>query len=217
LPVDLLAVANRLVENDEAPAAWQYLSRYAGTAQDPSPELDQAWFTIFSAGLADAYVRVGVELARQQQFSDAENSLQAALHCQADHWDALAALASLHSQRGRKAEALANFERMLALRPRDAVVANNVAWILATNVDEKLRDPQRALELAETVCRETNRRVPTALDTLAAAYAANGRFEDAASTANEALKLLGTSGSPPAVEALRRRLDSYNRREAVRE
>ncbi len=79
--------------------------------------------------------------------------------------------------------------------PTDLTLANRLAWMLATAPDDGERRPAESVALAESVCRSTNRTVPQALDTLAAAYAAAGRFEEAVATAREALQLARSSGT----------------------
>lgn len=63
-----------------------------------------------------------------------------------------------------------------------------LAWLLATAEDPKVRDPDRAIELA----REAVASSPSAswLDTLAAALATSGRFEDAIAVQQQALAIL---------------------------
>ncbi|HJX33895.1 MAG TPA: hypothetical protein VJ373_01840, partial [Desulfatiglandales bacterium] len=60
-------------------------------------------------------------------------------------------------------------------------------WLLVTVPDEGLRDPKRALLLAErAVAIEKS---PTYLDTLAETYYANGSVQKAIETINEAIAL----------------------------
>ena len=65
--------------------------------------------------------------------------------------------------------------------------AHVAAWIYATTRHEALRDPHRALMLAESAVSE--RRDVDTLDTLAAAQAAQGDFEGAVATQRLALRL----------------------------
>ncbi|GAH67769.1 unnamed protein product, partial [marine sediment metagenome] len=60
---------------------------------------------------------------------------------------------------------------------------NNLAWLLATAPQADLRDGARALPLAKGVCESTGYNNPRFLDTLAAAYAETGQFEEAIQTA----------------------------------
>ena len=53
---------------------------------------------------------------------------------------------------------------------------NNLAWILATHPDDALRDGKEALRLARTLPVKTE---ATYADTLAAALAETGAFEEA--------------------------------------
>jgi cytochrome c-type biogenesis protein CcmH/NrfG len=85
--------------------------------------------------------------------------------------------------------------------PGRTEVANNLAWILATASDPSLRAPAEALELAQRAARSNAE--PSVLDTLAAAYAALGRYGEAASTQSRALAAL-----PPGASPLRADLES---------
>jgi serine/threonine protein kinase/Flp pilus assembly protein TadD len=70
---------------------------------------------------------------------------------------------------------------------------NEHAWQLATDPDAKFRDGAWAVALAEKAVAVTNRKDPTILDTLAAAYAEAGRFIDAARVQQEAIALAPNS------------------------
>ena len=76
------------------------------------------------------------------------------------------------------------YERILALDPDRPVSLNNLAWLLATSDDPRLRDTKRALVLAKkAVALEHS---PVYLDTLAEAYYVNGYREEAVQTMKEA-------------------------------
>ena len=75
--------------------------------------------------------------------------------------------------------------------------ANNLAWIYATAPDETLRQPAEAIALAERVCRSidpADPMYPAYLDTLAASYAAAGRFDMAVETIEKAIELARSRG-----------------------
>jgi len=67
---------------------------------------------------------------------------------------------------------------------------NNAAWRLATCGEPGLRDGARALELAQAAVVATARTNASFLDTLAAAYAETGQFQQAVATQQEAMGLL---------------------------
>ncbi len=71
---------------------------------------------------------------------------------------------------GREKEALKWYEKALLERPSPEI-KNNVAWILVTAKDKKLRDYKRALRLAREATAE--KPLATHLDTLAEAWFAN--------------------------------------------
>ena len=214
-PIDLLAIPNRLLEDDDPEPAFAYLRRHIGTPRQPMADVPSSWFYLFREALAGCYHDVGIGLASRQQHSQGAEALNIALKIAPNRWDTLAALASLYDQRREPRQMLAIFEQMLRLRPRDMSVANNVAWMLATSPDDSVRDPQRALQLAQAVCRATGNRIPTTLDTLAAAYAALGQFAEAERTVAQALQLPGQT--PDAKLKLQRRLEAYQRGEAYRD
>ncbi len=89
--------------------------------------------------------------------------------------------------RGRYAEAQSAWEAALALKPDTPAVLNNLAWLLATCEEAGLRNPARALELAERAAAiESSSYI---LDTLAESYHVNGRHAEAVAAARQALRL----------------------------
>lgn len=93
------------------------------------------------------------------------------------------------SQQGQPAEAVNHFNIALKIQPDSPAALNQLAWILATNPDSKLRDGKRAVELALRACKLTENKQADALTTLAAAYAEAGDFPSAIATAQKARAL----------------------------
>ena len=60
-------------------------------------------------------------------------------------------------------------------------VANNLTWLLATHVDESIRNPDVAFEYAKEIEKRDDLPDPC-FDTIAVAYAAVGRFDEALKT-----------------------------------
>jgi tetratricopeptide (TPR) repeat protein len=100
---------------------------------------------------------------------------------------ALIRLARVSRRLNKWEEAIDIYERGLLLEEPDAGTLNNYAWFLVTLPDEELRNPKRAIELAEKAV--TKERTPAYLDTLAEAYYLNGSIQKAIDTINEAISL----------------------------
>jgi tetratricopeptide (TPR) repeat protein len=101
-------------------------------------------------------------------------------------------LGGLLSSTGQYGQALKHLEAAFAASPEDVSVANNLAWVLATSPETTHRDGPRAVRLAERVCKATAYKSPPLLDTLAAAYAEVGQFDQAVRTTLQAIEIVRT-------------------------
>ena len=97
----------------------------------------------------------------------------------------------------------------LELEPESAEAANILAWLLATSPDGKLRNAKEAVERAEKANELTHHGDSAMIDTLAAAYAEAGRFDDARKWIAEAIKLAQAANRPAEVEAYQTRQKLY--------
>ena len=118
---------------------------------------------------------------------------------------------------GRLTEAIRQYEQALRIKPDYVEAQNNLAWLLATLTPAEGGDPVRAVALARQVCEITNNRVTAYLDTLAAAHAAAGRFNDAMTTAQRAIELAGSTGQSELVGEIQARLQLYRGGRAYRQ
>ena len=114
---------------------------------------------------------------------------------------------------GKHAEAIADYERALKLRPNDSGLLNNFAWVLATSPDDSLRNGKRALEMALKACELTQYKEAHILSTLGAAYAELGDFETAKKWSAKAIEL----GRADQKDQLRKELESYQQQKPFRE
>jgi hypothetical protein len=79
---------------------------------------------------------------------------------------------------------------------RRAVKQIHLAWALATSPEPAARNGPLAVKLAEEACQVTQFRQTPMVETLAAAYAEAGRFDEAIRAAELACKLAAQSGDP---------------------
>jgi tetratricopeptide (TPR) repeat protein len=111
--------------------------------------------------------------------------------------------------------AVKDVEEAVKQDEKNAIAHNQLAWLLATCPDADVRDGRRAVKHAEKAVEMTERKVGGILDTLAAAYAEAGRFDDAVRTQQEAVndrEFLLTNGN-----AVTERIDLYRQKKAYRE
>lgn len=119
-------------------------------------------------------------------------------------------LGQLLANSGQDSEALLHFEELLRRDDRQPEVLAETARFLATAKDPAVRNPARAVELAERACRLTERRDVAPLRALAVAYAARGRTYLAVKTAEQALDLARKSGSAEQIAEMEREMEKYS-------
>jgi tetratricopeptide (TPR) repeat protein len=103
------------------------------------------------------------------------------------------------------------------LRPDWAEPFNALAWILAMDDHAQVRDSAEAIRLAERAAALTAREQPGILNTLAAAYAEAGRFDEATNVATQALELARKSGRTNLVAQMQFALDRYQQHRPLRQ
>jgi tetratricopeptide (TPR) repeat protein len=118
-------------------------------------------------------------------------------------------------QEGRRAQ-LAILEQGAASCDTEPKLQNDLAFVLATAIDPELRDAARAVTLAEQAVAALGDN-PLVLDTVAAAYASDGRMEDALATARRALSIAERDPRPAVIRILREHLARLEAGEPIRE
>ncbi len=148
---------------------------------------------------------------KRGHFRGAVRLYRRALKLQPDYVAARTNLALALARTGDHAGAVGQLERLLADDPDSAKALAALARVLATSDDPEVRDPERAVQLAERACERTNRTSAMALGSLATAYAADGRVPEAIAAAEEALEVAEAAGEEARARRLRRRLNRYHR------
>lgn len=130
-----------------------------------------------------------------------------------ENWMALRSRGDAYLSTARQADAIADFEAALKLKADSDGLLNNLAWVLATSPDDKLRDGKRAIELATKACELTEYKAAHILSTLASGYAETGDWENALKWSTKAVEL----GKETDVEQLKQELKSYEQKKPWRE
>jgi hypothetical protein len=147
-----------------------------------------AWF---ENGYTDAKLKYSIKFNRKE---DADDSLCVCTWFAMGYGDAELKQASYLESRGRDSEAIDHYRIVLGLEPYLNTNINNhvmllvaahsnLAWLLATSPDPHLRNGDEALRLSERACQLTQQPTAFLIETLAAAYAEDGRLNDAVAAA----------------------------------
>lgn len=163
---------------------------------------------------ADALLGLGTDLPRVGRAADAVEPLRRAVVLRPGDARGHKRLAAVLSELGRSREAIAVLRIAMERLPADASIAERLAWTLATCPDERHRDPAEAERLARDVVARSGGEVPQALDTLAAALAAGGKFTEAIAAATEARDLAAKTGRADLVADIELHLAAYRRGQA---
>ena len=155
-----------------------------------------------------AYSDLGSALLQKGRLEESFARLQRALEIDPDYKAAHFNLANTLLQMGRVDEGVSHLQKVLTIDPRDTEAQKNMAWVLATSPEARIRDGAKAVELAERA-NQTESRNPIMGVTLAAAYAETGRFDDAIKTAERALQLASDSGNVALAEGIRAHIALY--------
>ncbi len=157
----------------------------------------------------NAIISLGCVSTDRGDLKQAIDYFQKALNLKPDSADAHTNLGIALQKYGRFNDAIIHIRRSLQIEPDNPVTMNNLAWLFATCPDPNYRNPSEAIRLAQQVCRATAYVNPEMLDTLAAAFASAGRFDEAVITAQKALNL-ANENNKQLFQAIKSHLDLYN-------
>jgi tetratricopeptide (TPR) repeat protein len=166
-----------------------------------------------------ALARQNLEQHRRncEQKTATEAALRQKVREQPDSAAALLDLGNWLINQRKLVEALECFRQVLRRDTNSVAALNRTAWILATHEDAALRNGAEALILAQRACQLTRQQDALSLNTLAAAYAELGQFNDATTTARQALDLATQSGQKGVVSIVQNLLKLYQAGQPYRE
>ena len=157
----------------------------------------------------DTHVNLGNVFVAQGKPQEAANHYLVALGLDPEYAQAHRALARVLHQSGQIETAIHHYGQAVRLRPEWTEPAINLALLLATTPDERLRRVDQAIALAEQACTRTDPASAVYLDTLGVCYAAGARYRDAIDTAQRAAELARAQGLDGLTAGIERRLALY--------
>ena len=164
---------------------------------------------------AAAHGSLGAMLCMTGRADEGIGHLERAVALDPEYTDAYRNLGEAYASRGRRALAAKYFALAVDAAPDNPFLLARLGWLLATSPEDSVRNAAKAVEVSERAVRLTFHRDVMSLDTLAAAYAEAGRFDDAVGTAGEAVAVAERQGDQ--VQELTARLELYRTGRKYRE
>jgi tetratricopeptide (TPR) repeat protein len=164
-----------------------------------------------------AHYNLGAVLFNQGRLEDAIAHYRKALEINPQSADAHNSLANALYRKGDIREAASQWRETLRLQPEHIAALNQLAWVLATSPEASVRNGGEAVKLAQRAGKLAGRPDPFLLNTLAAAYAEDGRFAEAVQTARMALEMAAKQKDQNLVESIKARISLYEAKSPYRE
>ncbi len=138
---------------------------------------------------AEALNHRGVVKWKQNKPEEATKDYEAALKLERGLAEPYYNLGLIAQAEENDSKAIELYEKAIEL-DRSFVPANNdLAWLLATTPDESLRNPEKALKYATRACALTKMKKANMIDTLSAALAADGQYDEAIRRIDQAIRI----------------------------
>jgi protein O-mannosyl-transferase len=223
-------LANALLHNGQVDDA---IAQFEATLEI-QPDDDQAHYNLGIAlrqkGLADeAIAQFQKAVAIRPDFAEAQNNLgnyllqkgrveeaiahlRKALEILPDYAQAHYNLGNALLQKGHLDEAIVQFKILLAKQPGAAEPRKalaGIAWRLATSPNPRLRNGNKAIELAQQTDELARGNDPMMSATLAAAFAEARRFDEAVAAARHGIELATRQNKATLVAAIQAQLKCY--------
>jgi len=159
---------------------------------------------------ADAHINLGSALLSSGYPDEATQEFKRAVESDPQSAEAHTYMGTaLYYGEGKVKEALAQWDKALALSPNLVLALSQTAHALAASPSVSDRNGGQAVKLAERAVELSKGTEPVYLDTLAMAYAESGRFEDAIETARRAEQLARKLKQSSLADSLNERIEMY--------
>ncbi|MCD6334854.1 MAG: tetratricopeptide repeat protein, partial [Candidatus Latescibacteria bacterium] len=164
----------------------------------------------------EARSNLGVALFQEGRMRESEEQFRRVLRVRPDQDKAWENLGTVLMRQDRYREAADLFQRWMRQAPDQPRAILSTAWLLAVCPDADVRNGREAVRLAEEVCRASGYRSPGALGVLAAAYAEEGRYEEAVRYAERAFEMAKAGGGNKLAHQIEAQLKLYKAHRSYR-
>ena len=161
------------------------------------------------AGLGEIFYRTG-------RYAEALENLDFALRNGMTQPQVYLNYAEVLIRLGQPEPAIANFQQALNAPPTAEDATLGLLWIRASHPDTRFRNAQQAARLAERLERSRSMEKPQVMDAVAAAYAANGDYDRAATLARDAVPKALEAQRPEMAERIEARYLRYRQQQPAR-
>jgi tetratricopeptide (TPR) repeat protein len=166
---------------------------------------------------AEAWNNLGRTEERLGDIAEAERAYRQALNASPEIARLHKDLGKLYFHQGRIAEALPLLYQAVYLNIGEYEAYGLMAWIMATSPDVEFRNGKQALIWARFLISAQGETNPMWTETLAAALAELGNFDEAVTAEKRAIELWRKQGRDDVVEAALQRLATYRQHEPFRD
>ncbi|QVL30990.1 tetratricopeptide repeat protein [Telmatocola sphagniphila] len=164
---------------------------------------------------AYAYVCRANAQAAKKDFEKALADYTKSLKIDPENSGAFASRGNCYADKKEYDKALKDFTEAIKIDPKSEYAINGEAWLLATCPEPKYRDGKKAVELAQKACELSHFKDLNLVDTLAAAFAEVGKFEEAVKWQEKAIR--NPFASDTEISEAKERLELYKMKKPYRD
>jgi Flp pilus assembly protein TadD, contains TPR repeats len=202
-------------DNDVAHAGLAGIQLVRGDLENASDHYRRA--LELRDGNSAAHYGLALALAKERKFDEAIAHWEKSLEIQPDNATARNYLGAALVSVGRERDAVAQWRQTLDYDPENGDAMNNLAWVLANTRDSDLRDPAKAIQLAERAATLPGGDNAIVYRTLAAALAENRQFDVAIAAAEHARTLAITAKNSALADEMGRWVALFQQGQTLRD
>ena len=204
--------------NPRYSGAWDLL----GNIDLVTGKLDQAAVDLHTAlkldpGNLDAHMQLGRVALQQAHYEESLTEFGAVANARPQSPEPHYWIGVAWERQKKSLQAANEFAAAIKLQPDFVEGLNDLAWILASDPNPRMRNGPMAVKLATRACALTRNTQPVLIGTLGAALAEAGQFDEAAAAAQKAHDLALSMGQKAVADKNAQLIQLYHAHHAYRE